>query len=334
MVLFINVLRALAACLITNAHYTGIYPTDLIANGGLLGDVLFFAVSGYCLANIKIDFSIKGFLRWYGKRIWRIYPSVIIMTVIYMLLGFYQVTQEHNIFWWYFYPTYYHFVASIVVLYIPFFIIMNINILKENLFWIILGIMFVWLGIYYSIYDRRYYHIDAVWEPMIRFLFMESLLLGGLFRQYDKKYKNYFRIWFLLGGIIFFCLYFFTKLLFVRKNNLASYQFLNQMVLFVLLYFIFCIFAGLDKYLEQLPQYVKIVINFISSITLEIYIVQYVMIGIIRNIGLRFPLNWLVVTCSILISAWVLHCFCHIIQDYSEKYLNKMLNNNSNILNL
>lgn len=46
MIFFITVLRALAACLITNAHYTGIYPIEIIANGGLIGDVLFFAVSG------------------------------------------------------------------------------------------------------------------------------------------------------------------------------------------------------------------------------------------------------------------------------------------------
>ena len=43
--LFIILIRAIAAITITNAHYTGVYPTDLIANGGLLGDVLFFAVS-------------------------------------------------------------------------------------------------------------------------------------------------------------------------------------------------------------------------------------------------------------------------------------------------
>ena len=34
MICFITFLRAIASCLITNAHYTGIYPTDLIANGG------------------------------------------------------------------------------------------------------------------------------------------------------------------------------------------------------------------------------------------------------------------------------------------------------------
>ena len=30
--------------------------TDLIANGGLIGDIIFFAVSGYCLCNIKKPF--------------------------------------------------------------------------------------------------------------------------------------------------------------------------------------------------------------------------------------------------------------------------------------
>ena len=38
---FIVLIRALAAMIITNAHYTGVYPTNLIANGGLLGDVCF-----------------------------------------------------------------------------------------------------------------------------------------------------------------------------------------------------------------------------------------------------------------------------------------------------
>ena len=54
MIFYITVLRAIAAILITNAHYTNIYPIEIIANGGLLGDVIFFAVSGFCLYNKKI----------------------------------------------------------------------------------------------------------------------------------------------------------------------------------------------------------------------------------------------------------------------------------------
>lgn len=62
LIFFVTVLRALAACIITNAHYTGVYPTDLIANGGLLGDVMFFAVSAFALQKLKSRFR-NGMLK-------------------------------------------------------------------------------------------------------------------------------------------------------------------------------------------------------------------------------------------------------------------------------
>lgn len=37
MVVFIDFLRALATCLITNTHYTGVYPIEALANGGCTG---------------------------------------------------------------------------------------------------------------------------------------------------------------------------------------------------------------------------------------------------------------------------------------------------------
>ena len=134
MITFITWLRCLAAMLITNAHYTGIYPTDWIANGGLIGDTLFFALSGYCLTNIK-----TGFWKWYGKRLNRILPAVSLITIIYAVLGQYDLGNyasgtENTILYtllstvgieypkwmsWFIYPTYYHFVGSILVLYIP-----------------------------------------------------------------------------------------------------------------------------------------------------------------------------------------------------------------------
>ena len=313
MVFFINVLRALAACLITNAHYTGIYPTDLIANGGLLGDVLFFAVSGYCLANVKYDLSWKGFLQWYGKRIWRIYPAVLIMTAIYMLLGYYSL-KDHNVVWWYIYPTYYHFVASIIILYIPFFLIMKVEILRRNILLIMMFIMILWLGIYFILYDKSYYHIDTVREPMIRFLFMESLLLGAWFRQNDSSLRNHFKIWYIYISIFCFILYFISKLLFAQRSYLANCQFINQIIIFILLFFIFRMFVSIDNYLEKLPNIFCISINFISMLTLEIYVVQYVMISIFRNFGMKFPINWFALTSSIIVSAFLLHKLCNIAQ--------------------
>ena len=300
MIFFVTCLRALAACLITNAHYTGIYPIDLIANGGLIGDVLFFAVSGYCLYNVKTSFP-----KWYGKRIYRVYPPVLIMTAIYVVLGFYSL-NEHSACWWFVYPTYYHFVASIIVLYIPFYFIMRNRFLKEHILSVMEIIALVWLLLYFTVYDKSYYHIDTVREPMIRFLFTECMLLGAWFRHNDKKIRNRFKAWHLIATVIVFCVYFGSKLLFSYWESLASFQILNQIAIFALLILVFLTFAGLDSKLENLPVWLKKAISFVSGITLEIYVVQYVLIGLIRPVGI-FPLNWILLTASILGSAFILH---------------------------
>lgn len=303
MIFFITFLRALAAGLITNAHYTGVYPTDLIANGGLIGDILFFAVSGYCLANVK-----GTFFKWYGKRIYRIYPPVIIMTLIYMLLGAYNI-QSKSLVEWFVYPTYYHFVASILVLYILFYFAMRSTWIKTHLSQVILAVALMWILVYAFLYNKSTYHIDSVYEPMIRFLFFESMLLGAWFREQGSKIQNVFKWRHVLGATAFFVIYFVSKLMFSKYEFLAKWQFLNQIIIFVLLYFVFRVFAGLDCKLNKLPALVKKAISFVSEMTLEIYIVQYVLIDVLKEISV-FPVNWLVLTTAILGSAWILHKIC------------------------
>lgn len=317
MIIFITVLRALAACFITNAHYEGVYPTDLIANGGLIGDVLFFAVSGYCLYNIKLPF-----LKWYGKRIYRIYIPVLLMTAVYVILGQYSLT-ENNAVWWFVYPTYYHFVASIIVLYVPYYICVSLKKLREHLPSIMLVIGVVYVLVYLTFYDKSYYHIDTVREPMIRFLFMESMLLGAWFRQNDKKFRNSFKLWYPLATFVTFVLYFGSKLVFSRKSDLSDFQIVNQFAIYALLFFMFLTFAGLDAKLEKMPALLKNIVQFLSSITLEIYLVQYVLIRVIRPIG-RFPLNWICITSSIIISAFILHKCCDLIYKGIELSVKKI----------
>lgn len=319
MVYFISVLRALAACLITNAHYEGIYPSDIIANGGLIGDIVFFAISGFCLYDIKNPLTVKGFASWYWKRLWRIVPPVWIITTIYMLLGFYKVDGPTGFVWWYLYPTYYHFVASIIVLYIPFFFLMKIKMLRNNLPKVMIGIAIVWFAAYLVFYDKSYYHIDSVYEPMIRFLFMESMLLGAWFRSNDGKLRNKRNSWHLIATAVLFFLYFISKLAFSKFSGISSLQIINQVIIFVLLFFIFRAFCGFDKQLEKLPQIIKSCIGFVSKITLEVYVVQYVIIDVIRSLGLFFPVNWLLITASILVSAFILHKCCEWIYKSVEK---------------
>lgn len=174
------------------------------------------------------------------------------------------------------------------------------------------GVAIVCLILYFTVYDRGYYHIDTVREPMIRFLFMESMLLGAWFKQHDQEFRSRFKMWYPIATLGMFLVYFASKLLFSRRQSLAEFQILNQFAIFALLILVFMTFMGLDAKLEEMPQRLKKVIRFISSITLEIYLVQNVLIAMLRPIG-HFPVNWVILTTCILAEAFLLHKVCEVI---------------------
>ncbi len=308
---FITLIRALAAVIITNAHYTGIYPSDLIANGGLLGDVMFFSVSGFCLANPKISFG-----KWYLKRLWRIYAVVWVITLIYVLLGAYEVNTWVDGLKWFAYPTKYHFVASITLLYIPlYFVARYVKLTKKNFAILSLGLLMAQLALYFTVYDTTYYHIDTVREPMIEFLFFLAMLLGLFFRTEYSGHSDHIpksgwkgqdlMLWLLL--LVLMGVYFASKLLFVKKASLSEWQIMNQVVLFITL---ICLFNRAYSIEDKLKKWSKKkswrVVEFLSDHTLEIYCVQYVIINKVRLLELFFPLNWLLLTASILLTATAL----------------------------
>lgn len=95
-----------------------------------------------------------------------------------------------------------------------------------------------------------------------------------------------------------------SKTAFIHYQTISQFQILNQIVLFGLLYVIMRAFARMNNWLESLGDKIKFSIEFIASLTLEIYLVQYVVIS--RLSWMVFPLNWLAITVSILLLAWLL----------------------------
>lgn len=302
--LFIVLIRALAAMVITNAHYTGVYPTDLIANGGLLGDVLFFAVSGFCLASTNGSFG-----KWYLKRFVRVYIPSWIMTIGYMILGAYVVTGWQDIVEFFAWPTHWHFVASIILLYVPLFFVSKYMEMNTKNYWrMAAGLLVVQLVLYFTVYDASYYHIDKVREPMIEFLFFQSMILGLHYRwrsqQCNDEYKPLSKLE-IGGGILLLGVYFASKMLFVKMPSISEFQITNQVVLWALLYVLFDIFMKLEPKLRKIEgSKVWSCIKFVSDRTLEIYLVQYVILDYCK-IG-PFPLNWLLLTTTIIVAAVIL----------------------------
>lgn len=300
MYIFIYYIRTIATILITNSHYSSIWPIAGLAVGGLLGNVLFFAVSGFLLFNTKENFG-----KWYLKRFLRVYPVMIFVTLLTVLMGIYPLTNWAQAYKLFVFPTNYIFLVWLMLLYIPFYWINWISRKYTKFMETTLIIISVaWLLIYFVYIDKTLYCIDNVSQPFILFLYFISMLMGALFKKYIHFFKKIkcSNVIFLFLGL---AVYFGSKVAFSKIPSISFWQIVNQMSILVVLYFLFAFFIGIEEFLKKAPRWINMSIEFCSKITLQIYLVQFV---IIYKMGsFDFPLNFLGTTFTIFVVASVVY---------------------------
>ncbi len=304
MVEFITWLKALAAILITNSHLGHVYPVEVLATGGLLGNLLFFAVSGFCLYNIKLPFH-----KWYIKRLFRIYPAVWLATIVCLIWGTYHVDFPEQGLKLFLYPTYYHFIASILVLYIPFYVVARHLKRVQNpqrfLIFIAVLVTIAYTLVYTTIYDSSYYHIDTVEEPMILFVYFAAMLMGAWVRTQPKPQS--FNWWVPIVLLISLCVYADTKLCVGNGHIPPLHQYLNQISILALVWMLLQTGRHINPILKKLPPFLRKPVAYISTITLEIYLVQYLILrsSIVQKAA--FPVSLLISIIGIVTCASLLH---------------------------
>ncbi len=115
-------MRAAAALLIANSHLESFYPYPWLAGDGLIGNALFFFLSGFGIA-LGSHSRDRGFFRWYFRRIVRIYPSVILAVLLIQILLLRKpppptVSEYVRMF---IFPTNYPFIGHVMVVYLVLF---------------------------------------------------------------------------------------------------------------------------------------------------------------------------------------------------------------------
>lgn len=312
---FVFWLKAIAAVFITNAHYADIWPISSLAFGGHLGNCIYFFLSGFCLYSIKDSFP-----RWFAKRIIRIYPALWIAATVDFLVGKNSADSVIALIHCYIYPTWYHFVGSIMLLYIFFYVIRFVGIkLKIDIRWFMLAIFVGFIILYIFCFDHSSYHIDEISEKWVRFQFAESMLLGALLREkYDviKKEISFFNI---CSFLLLLVCYFVGKKAFSHFEELSAFQCFLPMILVLLIasMTVLCIKLEKNGFFASINRNLSRVVVFLSGITLEIYLVQYLVIMKLANI--IFPVNFILVTSIIILYAWVLHKCSGFIQKKCSK---------------
>ena len=148
-----------------------------------------------------------------------------------------------------------------------------------------------------------------------------AMMIGSLIYDYKNNeiLKSRRAIWLCLGvascgGFLM------TKLLLNRIQILMRFQFMTQV--FSVAFAVFMMLAGIG-YEMEIQKVVKTrtgrVIKLISACSLEIYLVQFAIIGYLKRI--MFPVNLIVIVTLILAAAYMVH-------ELSQKIFDKIRTRN------
>lgn len=303
----IDILKCLAALVITNSHMDMLYGKySMLATGGAIGDVLFFFCSGYTL--ILSDELV--FFNWYKRRINRIYPSIFAFTIIATLVHW-DYWQYANIIevlitgreW---------FIVCIMLYYIIFWFVRKyaINHLE------IVSCLFLLLALcwyrFMGIEDPENNMYGLSWMKWIfYFVFMLMGAMVRLRKQVPDKENNTSKFYLAFPKLILSLMAFYALFWLKCKDGIYDYlQIASLIPLGCTVYYSYqlCNTCFLKHiYTTKMGGWS---IKLIGGLCLEIYLVQPCLFT--NKMNFMFPLNLFIMFFIIVIAAYMLRCFARI----------------------
>ena len=291
----IDYLKCIACLLVINTHITAMYPArfGFLAWGGYFANSIFFFASGYCLTNVSKPFPV-----WYSRRFVRIYVPYLLALPFLYFAGKLAGWDWRNILMPF---KEYHFIPSILFLYILYYFLTKLD-QKTKYGYLFQSVVFGSAALLYFVFL-----FDKTKSPIEHFTFIETtaylipMLLGALAKR-GKRIKNKLVCVVLVG--LTFAAYIYQSF----RPFSGYFKILQPCIGMFFAYGLGCFLLSME---DKLPK--SSLAAFISSVTLECYIVQFVSKEAFVKIG--FPTNIVYhVICSVAVA-----CCLHRISDYVVK---------------
>lgn len=294
-----------AALLITYSHMGLLFPKfGGMVTGGAIGDGLFFFCSGFTLFLGRDG----GFLNWYKRRVSRIYPSIIMWALLSAVA-----------FGWTWYVTdlittpKYWFIPCIMVYYAIFYVIRRY--LMKYMKAVFVGSLLIITALSFFVLDmeRSVMYAQVSFMRIYYFMFMllgaitaldlrksdNEMIFGGLRRMCigggkmnDELRINGLELKPIRSFLLFFgsiVLYYACMAVYKLGPVYCHFQMVSLIPLLLSIYFFF-MFCSCEKMTRVFDKALcGNVVYLISSLTLEIYLVQYALFT--DRMNFMFPLN-------------------------------------------
>lgn len=301
-------IRFLGMILIINSHLDDFYPIPYIGTGGALGNSIFFCLSAFGIY-LSQQKNSKPFSEWFKGRISRIYPSMWIVLIflqmpILLSLGQFNadyiitfIGQFFNPPWW--------FLRALLVYYLLSFFLLKAD-PRNNLFCVLGTLGILYFALYFTWVDLSKWTVE---DPPFKWIHYFMIFLFGIHLAIKNKSIAYtgshnFLVLLLLVALVYGHKFLMTKGLY------PEFQFIQQAAMYPIVFYLLKISrAPFVLSMLSKSKVISSIVQFISDHTLELYIIQGTIAGVVLKLNFPFPLN--VVTFLILaftFSAIVYRC--------------------------
>jgi peptidoglycan/LPS O-acetylase OafA/YrhL len=290
-----TVIRVLAIVLIANSHLEDFYPFRPLAADGLIGNSLFFMLSGLGLS-LSPRIGEGRFIAWNRRRLSRIYPSLWLTVLVGMVAI--QGAWRHwaawdlvrNLAW----PTPYAFIAQIVAFYPAFYLLKAARNPKVEI-----GVMLGLAAPYAAVSLVRYDLHVLSW-----IFYFQVMLFGGLLaRRVEGMGRDGRRAVAILAATML--VYLAVKLAMVTGRIPTHVAPLHALIYPILWGLLALCAAAPVQALARHPRLSR-GLGLLAGLTLEIYLVHDFVRKDPRVLMLPFPVNIAAFWAATLPLAWVL----------------------------
>lgn len=298
----IDIIRFLATLFVMNSHMSVCYPVlKILATGGAIGNALFFFISGFTLFLSKP----QTFGVFYKKRIRRIYPSVIGVSIFACLIGTASgnFIEQLGAYW---------FVNAIMIYYVLLWIG---RALKINLIYLIWSSFVLSIIILFIVYDAVFDDIiyGANWPRY--YIYFPFMALGAYVgkNQKELKFKKKY-IFYLIISII-------TWVILTGIPSLVRIHPLSLISLMGICYYLYLTCKAHYKVKYKPNKFLKKIIIIVGSLCLDAYLIQFYIFT--DKLNWLFPLNIIIIMATVIFSAYLLNILGNLIlQTFDSKSYN------------
>jgi hypothetical protein len=297
----LSTLRFLAIILIVNSHLNLFYEYEYFATGGAFGNSLFFFISGICLS-ISLNKNRIPFFHWLKIRYLRIYPKLLFIVIFFISIGFFKIDNIQEFLLKILFPLEFWFLPALMFFYILIYsmiIYFNDFLIKLSLIFILI---FYCIGYYFFI-DKNSYNIENVILFKSVFYFFVMIMGVLIYRKYN--FFNFNPIFSLLVFIFSFTSYYFIKFI-MLKYEIYYLQFFEHILILLMVLSLFSFLKNKKVLIIQEIKFINYLILFISSLSLEIYLVHVYFAKFPLSF---FPINFILFIIFVSFFAFLLNKF-------------------------